>query len=90
MELEENETSAVTAYSVLAKENRAAGLYPYERGNEHEEWRAKNQSCRGGSDVEQSLQVMVWRNASELEPSLERPERIDNSQRQKTPVRLVK
>ena len=65
-ELEESETSAVTAHSFLAKENRTAVPYPYEWKNEHEKWSAKDQCCRGGNDVEQSFQVMVGRNASQL------------------------
>src|SRR5207249_10711012 len=89
-ELKESETSAVTAHSFLAKENRTAVPYPYEWKNEHEKRSAKDQCCRGGNDVEQSFQVMVGRNASQLEPSLERPERIDHSQPQITPMRLGK
>src|SRR5438477_4615271 len=89
-EFEKNEPFAVTTNPFLPKENRFAVLYPYEHRNKHEERSAKDQCCGGGNDIEQPLQVMIGRNTSQLETSLEGPERIDNSQRKITPVRLVK
>ena len=89
-EFEKNETSGVAAYSFLTEEDRTAIIYPNEQRNKHKEQSANDQCYRGCNDIEQPLQVMIGRNASQLETSLERPKRIDNSQRQITPVRFVK
>src|ERR1051326_8998978 len=88
-ELKKSKSSAVAAYSFLAEQNRAAVLYPYGQGNNQEERSTKDYCCGGQNNVEQPLQVMIRRNPGQLETCLERPERIDNSQRQITPVCLV-
>src|SRR5207253_7282330 len=81
---EKNEPPAVTADSFLSKKNRTAVLGPDEQSDKHKEWSANDQCYCRGNNIEEPLEVMVGRGASQLKTTLERPKRIDDAQRQIT------
>src|SRR4030095_11257665 len=80
-EFKNNERFLVPANPFLLKKNRTSFSDPDEQGDQREKRSANDQRNRGHDEIEQALQIMIWRSASELKASLERPNRIDNVQR---------
>ena len=89
-EFQKNESLPVATDPFLAEQDRSAVLRPDEQRNKDEERQANDERRCRGEDIENPLEVMIRRSACQLKPCLERPERIDNAQRQITPVCFVK
>src|SRR4029453_4414665 len=64
-EFKNNERFLVPANPFLLKKNRTSFSDPDEQGDQREKRSANDQRNRGHDEIEQALQIMIWRSASE-------------------------